>query len=194
MNCVVCRTGFIKSLPNFTKFHPFDATRYHKNTFMHIHNELWVWKKYNKSIKTQCISIMKMAIWGPGFVQAWSFVPSSFPQSIYVILQPTNLCTLALFRSFLQCIFIGCFLINLMRSRLCASPRILPMTQHADNIKNDGKFLPLFTDHRWRWKCCPSTRTGGGNSHSPSEAVLQEYLQFSYEYFLLVLLFVGLLL
>jgi hypothetical protein len=26
--------------------------------------------------------------------------------------------------------------------------RILPMTQHADNIWNDGKFLPLFTDNR----------------------------------------------
>jgi hypothetical protein len=26
--------------------------------------------------------------------------------------------------------------------------RILPMTQHADNIWNKGKFLPLFTDHR----------------------------------------------
>jgi hypothetical protein len=24
--------------------------------------------------------------------------------------------------------------------------RILPMTQHADNILNEGKFLPLFTD------------------------------------------------
>jgi hypothetical protein len=26
--------------------------------------------------------------------------------------------------------------------------RILPMTQQADNICNEGKFLPLFTDHR----------------------------------------------
>jgi hypothetical protein len=26
--------------------------------------------------------------------------------------------------------------------------RILPMTQHADNIWNEGTFLPLFTDHR----------------------------------------------
>jgi hypothetical protein len=26
--------------------------------------------------------------------------------------------------------------------------RILPMTQHADNIWNEGKFLFLFTDHR----------------------------------------------
>jgi hypothetical protein len=26
--------------------------------------------------------------------------------------------------------------------------RILPMTQHADNIWNEGKFLPLFTDYR----------------------------------------------
>jgi hypothetical protein len=26
--------------------------------------------------------------------------------------------------------------------------RILPMTQHADNIWNEGKFLPSFTDHR----------------------------------------------
>jgi hypothetical protein len=26
--------------------------------------------------------------------------------------------------------------------------RILPMTQHADNIWNEGKLLPLFTDHR----------------------------------------------
>jgi hypothetical protein len=26
--------------------------------------------------------------------------------------------------------------------------RILPVTQHADNIWNEGKFLPLFTDHR----------------------------------------------
>jgi hypothetical protein len=36
--------------------------------------------------------------------------------------------------------------------------RILPMTQHADNIWNEGEFLPLFTDHRRCWKCCPSTR------------------------------------
>jgi hypothetical protein len=35
--------------------------------------------------------------------------------------------------------------------------RILPMTQHADNIWNKGKFLPLFTDHRRCWKRCPST-------------------------------------
>jgi hypothetical protein len=26
--------------------------------------------------------------------------------------------------------------------------RILPMIQHADNIWNEGKFVPLFTDHR----------------------------------------------
>jgi hypothetical protein len=26
--------------------------------------------------------------------------------------------------------------------------RILPLTQHANNIWNEGKFLPLFTDHR----------------------------------------------
>jgi hypothetical protein len=26
--------------------------------------------------------------------------------------------------------------------------RILQITQHADNIWNEGKFLPLFTDHR----------------------------------------------
>jgi hypothetical protein len=26
--------------------------------------------------------------------------------------------------------------------------RILPMTQHTNNIWNEGKFLPLFTDHR----------------------------------------------
>jgi hypothetical protein len=26
--------------------------------------------------------------------------------------------------------------------------RILPMTQHADNIWNEGKFLALFTDHK----------------------------------------------
>jgi hypothetical protein len=32
------------------------------------------------------------------------------------------------------------------------------MSQHADNIWNEGKFLPLFTDHRRCWKCCPSTR------------------------------------
>jgi hypothetical protein len=25
---------------------------------------------------------------------------------------------------------------------------ILPVTQHAGNIWNEGKFLPLFTDHR----------------------------------------------
>jgi hypothetical protein len=36
--------------------------------------------------------------------------------------------------------------------------RILPMTQHADNIWNEVKFLPLFTSHRRCWKCCPSTR------------------------------------
>jgi hypothetical protein len=39
------------------------------------------------------------------------------------------------------------------------SPRkILPMTQHAENIWNEGKILPLFTDHRRCWKRCPSTR------------------------------------
>jgi hypothetical protein len=38
---------------------------------------------------------------------------------------------------------IGWFLMDLTRSRLRASP-ILPMTQHAD----EGKFLPLFTNHR----------------------------------------------
>jgi hypothetical protein len=27
----------------------------------------------------------------------------------------------------------------------------------ADDIRNEGKFLPLFTDHRC-WKCCPSAR------------------------------------
>jgi hypothetical protein len=26
--------------------------------------------------------------------------------------------------------------------------RILPLTQHADNIGNEGKFALLFTDHR----------------------------------------------
>jgi hypothetical protein len=36
--------------------------------------------------------------------------------------------------------------------------RILSMTQHANNIRNEGKFLPLFTDHRRCWNCCPSTR------------------------------------
>jgi hypothetical protein len=35
--------------------------------------------------------------------------------------------------------------------------RILPMTQLADNIWNEGKFLLLFTNHRRCWKCCPST-------------------------------------
>jgi hypothetical protein len=34
--------------------------------------------------------------------------------------------------------------------------RILPMTQHAGNVWNDGKFL--ITNHRRCWKCCPSTR------------------------------------
>jgi hypothetical protein len=28
----------------------------------------------------------------------------------------------------------------------------------ADNVRNEGKFLPLFTDRRRFWKCCPSTR------------------------------------
>jgi hypothetical protein len=28
----------------------------------------------------------------------------------------------------------------------------------ADNIRNEEKFLPLFTDHRRCWKLCPSTR------------------------------------
>jgi hypothetical protein len=36
--------------------------------------------------------------------------------------------------------------------------RILRMTQHADNIWNEGKFLPLFTDHKRCWNRCPSTR------------------------------------
>jgi hypothetical protein len=36
--------------------------------------------------------------------------------------------------------------------------RILSVTQHADNIWNEGKCLPLFTDHRRCWKWCPSTR------------------------------------
>jgi hypothetical protein len=34
----------------------------------------------------------------------------------------------------------------------------LPMTQHADNIWNEGKLLPLFTDHRRCWKRWPSAR------------------------------------
>jgi hypothetical protein len=29
-----------------------------------------------------------------------------------------------------------------------AMKRTLPMTQRANNIWNEGKFLPLFTDHR----------------------------------------------
>jgi hypothetical protein len=51
------------------------------------------------------------------------------------------------------------------RSRLCASPLVghrRPLSvrefcqwQHADNIWNEGKFLPLFTDNR---KCCSFTR------------------------------------
>jgi hypothetical protein len=32
------------------------------------------------------------------------------------------------------------------------------MTKHVDNIWNEGKFLPLFTDHRRCWKRYPSTR------------------------------------
>jgi hypothetical protein len=36
--------------------------------------------------------------------------------------------------------------------------RILPMIQHADNIWNEGKFLPLFTNYRRCWKRCPSAR------------------------------------
>jgi hypothetical protein len=36
--------------------------------------------------------------------------------------------------------------------------RILPMTHHFDNISNEGKFLPLFTDCRSCWKRRPSTR------------------------------------
>jgi hypothetical protein len=36
--------------------------------------------------------------------------------------------------------------------------RILPMNQHADNIWNEGKFWPLFTDHRRCWKRYPFTR------------------------------------
>jgi hypothetical protein len=27
----------------------------------------------------------------------------------------------------------------------------------ADNVQNEGKFLPLFTNQRRCWKCCPST-------------------------------------
>jgi hypothetical protein len=34
-------------------------------------------------------------------------------------------------------------------------------------------------------------RTGGGGSDLPFEAVLHEYLRFTYEYFLLVLPFLG---
>jgi hypothetical protein len=35
--------------------------------------------------------------------------------------------------------------------------QILQMTQYADNIWNEGKFLHLFTDHKRSWKHCPST-------------------------------------
>jgi hypothetical protein len=60
----------------------------------------------------------------------------------------------------------------------------------ADKVRNKGKLLPLLTDH---WRCqnaCPLhvdiPRTDGSGSDLPFEAVLQEYLQFPNEYFLLV--------
>jgi hypothetical protein len=62
----------------------------------------------------------------------------------------------------------GRFLINLTRLRHCFTGTgallaaehmwILLMTQHADNIWNEGKSLFLFTDHRRCWKCYPSIR------------------------------------
>jgi hypothetical protein len=56
------------------------------------------------------------------------------------------------------------------------------MTQHADNVWNEGKFLPLFTAHRGDKNVVPLQvdipRTGGRGLDLPSEAALQEYLQF----------------
>jgi hypothetical protein len=61
--------------------------------------------------------------------------------------------------------FVAPYKLYLTRSRVCVSPRpvhhpprILPMTQHSDNIWNERKFLPLFTDRRRYWKRWPSTR------------------------------------
>jgi hypothetical protein len=63
----------------------------------------------------------------------------------------------------------------------------------ADNARNEGKFLLLFTDHRRCWKCCPIRvdipLTGRRGSDLTFEAVVQEILQFSYENFLLILPF-----
>jgi hypothetical protein len=70
--------------------------------------------------------------------------------------------------------------------------RILPVTQHAVNIWNEGKFLPLLQIPGGVENVVllhvDIPRTGGRGSDLPSEGSLQEYLKFPYEYFLSVLL------
>jgi hypothetical protein len=65
----------------------------------------------------------------------------------------------------------------------------------ADNIWNEGKFLPLFTITGGVEIAAPPhvdiSRTGGTCSDLPSEDSLQEYLKFPYECFLSVRLFEG---
>jgi hypothetical protein len=66
------------------------------------------------------------------------------------------------------------------------------MTQHADNIWNEGKFLPLFTDHRRCWKCCPSIRKHSSHRQKTFWFTFlrctAEIMKFPYECFLSVLL------
>jgi hypothetical protein len=72
------------------------------------------------------------------------------------------------------------------------STKILRLTQQADNIRNEGKFLHLFTNHSMCWKFCPSTRRHSSHlrrgSYLPSEDSLREYWKFAYECFLSALL------
>jgi hypothetical protein len=62
------------------------------------------------------------------------------------------------------------------------------MTQHADNIRNERKFLTLFTDDRGVENTVPLhvdiPRIGGREFDLPSEGALQEYLKFPCESFL----------
>jgi hypothetical protein len=71
--------------------------------------------------------------------------------------------------------------------------RILSMTQHADNIWNEGKFLPLFiggVESAVHLRV-DIPHTGGRCFDLSSEDYLQQYLKFPYECFLSVLSFEG---
>jgi hypothetical protein len=62
------------------------------------------------------------------------------------------------------------------------------MTQHADSIWNEGKFLPLSQMAGGVENAVPLhvdvPRTGGRDFDLPSEDALQEYLKFPLEFFL----------